>query len=132
MMFLLVDDDERVNLLISKKLEAFGKCVMASNGEEALDLFTQQLESESPFDAVFMDIQMPGMDGHEVVGKMREIEKNKGVEELKTFKLIMVSAHSDTKNVCKSFFHGYADAFVAKSDIKERLIDELRNIKLLD
>ena len=132
MKFLLVDDDQRVTLLIAKKLEPYGECVTAGNGQEALAEFTRQLESGPAFNAIFMDIMMPDIDGHEVVKKMREIEKEKGISELETFKLIMVSGHSDTKNVCKSFFHGYADAYVAKPDINHKLIEELRNIKLID
>jgi len=63
---------------------------------------------------------------------LRSLEKEMGVSDIHTFKLIMISALSDTKNVCKSFFHGYADAYIAKPDIKAKLLDELRNIKLID
>lgn len=132
MHFLLVDDDERVSLLIEKKLKPYGECLVARNGEEALAVFKERLDRDEPFDAVFMDIMMPGMDGHEVVRQMREIEAEKAIDELDVFKLIMVSAHSDTKNVCKSFFHGYADAYVAKADLNEKLVEELKSIKLID
>jgi two-component system chemotaxis response regulator CheY len=129
---LIVDDDERIALLITKILSKHGSCTVASNGDKALQLFKGQHEANAPFDAVFMDIMMPGMDGHEVVKQMRLFEKEQGVRDIHTFKLIMISALSDTKNVCKSFFHGYAEAYVAKPDIKAKLLEELRNIKLID
>jgi two-component system chemotaxis response regulator CheY len=132
MKFLIVDDDERIALLISKILSNHGECTVAPNGDEAIEAFKTQHDAGEPFDAVFMDIMMPGMDGHEVVKKMRSIEKDLGVNDIDTFKLVMISALSDTKNVCKSFFHGYADAYIAKPDIKEKLLQELRNIKLID
>ncbi|MFW5837940.1 MAG: response regulator [Desulfovibrionaceae bacterium] len=132
MKFLIVDDDERIALLISKILSKYGECTVAPNGDEAIKRFKEQHQASEPFDAVFMDIMMPGMDGHEVVRQMRSLEKELGVKEINTFKLVMISALSDTKNVCKSFFHGYADAYVAKPDIKEKLLEELRNIKLID
>lgn len=131
MKILLVDDDERITLLISKKMAPYGTCEVAPSGEEAIELFKTRLDAGEPFDAVFMDIEMPGMNGHEVVKQLRTIEKEHGVDDLRVFKLIMVSGYSDTKNVCKSFFQGYADAYVAKSDIKDKLTEELRNIRLI-
>ncbi len=132
MKFLLVDDDERMTLLISKKVAPYGDCGVASSGEQAIVLFRDGLSSGKPFDAVFMDIEMPGMNGHEVVKQMRAIEKEHGVDDTGAFKLIMVSGYSDTKNVCKSFFQGYADAYVAKAELKDKLVEELKNIKLIN
>lgn len=131
MKFLLVDDDERMTLLISKKVAQYGASQVAASGEQAIALFRAAQDSGEPFDAVFMDIEMPGMNGHEVVKQMRAIEKESGVDPTRVFKLVMVSGYSDTKNVCKSFFQGYADAYVAKADLKDKLVDELRNIRLI-
>lgn len=131
MNFLVVDDDERVAQLLSKKLAPYGACRIATDGERALSLFAEQYDNGEPFQAVFMDIKMPGMDGHEVVRRMREIESERRNDLLESFKLVMISAFSDTKNVCKSFFGGQADAFVAKAEIKNRLVPELKAIKLI-
>lgn len=132
MKFLIVDDDERVARLLTRKLSEFGNCIIAGNGDEAIQRFQREFESGEPFQAVFMDIKMPGKDGHEVVRRLREIEAVDPLSSLEPFKLIMVSAFSDSKNVCKSFFQGQADAFVAKAEIRERLVPELRAIKLID
>ncbi|HBE94586.1 MAG TPA: hypothetical protein DDW80_03950 [Desulfovibrio sp.] len=131
MRFLVVDDDERVALLLSKKLAAYGECVLAGSGEDALARFAECYDAGQPFQAVFMDIKMPGMDGHEVVRRMRELESRRGKNPLESFKLVMISAFSDPKNVCQSFFQGQADAFVAKADIKDSLVRELKAIKLI-
>lgn len=131
MRFLVVDDDERVALLLSKKLAAYGQCVLAGSGEDALARFAEGYNTGQPFQAVFMDIKMPGMDGHEVVRRMREMETQRGASPLDSFKLVMISAFSDPKNVCQSFFKGQADAFVAKAEIKDGLVRELRAIKLI-
>lgn len=131
MRFLVVDDDERVALLLSKKLADYGECVMAGSGEEALARFAEHYATDQPFQAVFMDIKMPGMDGHEVVQRMRDMEAKRGGNPLDNFKLVMISAFSDPKNVCQSFFKGQADAFVAKAELKDSLVRELRAIKLI-
>lgn len=129
--FLIVDDDERFALLVSSKLKKHAKCYIANNGEEALLFFQHHAQEGAPFKAVFMDIEMPDMNGHETVQQMRSVEKEMGIEPLDEFKLIMLTAHSDVKNVSVSFFKDNADAFIPKQDFKSTLIDELRKIRLI-
>ncbi len=129
--FLIVDDDERFALLVAQKLEKYAQCVMANSGDDALLQFEHHLREQAPFSAIFMDIEMPGMDGHEVVKKMRSIEQRNGIIPAATFKLVMLTAHKDIKNVSKSFFKGNADAYVHKQELSEKLIPELEKIKVV-
>ena len=71
---LIVEDDEYGQILVSKMLEKMGvKTLSARNGFEAVKVAT----TENP-DLVLMDCQMPGMDGFEATGKIREHEKRHG------------------------------------------------------
>ena len=64
----LLVDDEQLLTLISLVLGAHGYNVMtAENSEEALN----RMERTKP-DIVLTDIWMPGMDGIELAGKIRE------------------------------------------------------------
>lgn len=66
---LLVDDDVRNLLALTPILENWGLEVMAAgDGQEALET----LETDGEFSIVFMDIMMPGMDGYETIGKIRQ------------------------------------------------------------
>jgi signal transduction histidine kinase/CheY-like chemotaxis protein len=66
---LLVDDDVRNLLALTPLLERWGLDVMAAgDGEEALET----LESAGEFRLVLMDIMMPGIDGLEVIRRMRQ------------------------------------------------------------
>ncbi len=68
MKILVVDDDQHLRELYKEELEEEGyKVLVASSGQEALEIF----EKESP-DIVTLDILMPGMDGIEVLRKMKE------------------------------------------------------------
>lgn len=130
MRFLIVDDDESIILFLRTVLSAYAECLTACDGVEALCAFEAALEEGRPFTAVFMDILMPGMDGNEVVQAMRRREAEGGLD--KSFKLVMISVLTDTKNVSESFFHGRADAYLPKPLRREALLQELTRLGLID
>ena len=69
---LLVEDNSVNQMVATEMLEALGCAVTpAGNGIEALDMIGQR-----SFDLVFMDCQMPEMDGYEATEKIRQREKN--------------------------------------------------------
>jgi CheY-like chemotaxis protein len=54
-------------------LERWGAIVdQAADGPGALQAVDQAHQSGSPFDIVLMDVQMPGMSGHEVTRRLRQ------------------------------------------------------------
>jgi CheY-like chemotaxis protein len=69
---LAVDDDPISRRAMSGALQvSFKKPFSAESGQAALVMASQQ-----KFDLIFMDVQMPGMDGFETCSKLRETETN--------------------------------------------------------
>src|SRR5574341_2557823 len=65
---LVVDDDPDIRKILQDRLEALRYLVVtAENGREALE----KLPQEEP-DLMFLDLQMPGMDGIEVLRKLKD------------------------------------------------------------
>ncbi len=71
----LICEDNRVNQKLAKRiLERHGHQVeVASDGREGLSKF-----SSGQFDLIFMDVQMPNLDGYETTAAIRRLEKQKG------------------------------------------------------
>ena len=64
---LLIDDEVRVLELLKTSLEAYGFAVsVASSGKQAIELAIV-----SPPQAIILDMCMPGMDGYEVLSRLR-------------------------------------------------------------
>jgi CheY-like chemotaxis protein len=82
---LVVDDDLVARRVIVGALQmTFKKPESVENGEAAL-----AVAMEKPFDVIFLDVIMPGMDGFEVCSKIRETTPNR------TTPVVFVTGHSD-------------------------------------
>lgn len=71
-----MDDDETIRNIAGAILHTIGyHTVFALNGEEAISLYEKARESGRPFDAVIMDLTIPGgMGGKEAVRKLLELD----------------------------------------------------------
>ncbi|MFH1977611.1 MAG: response regulator [Pseudomonadota bacterium] len=94
---LIVDDEELIVKLLSMSLRSDGyETLSAYSGQQGLEVF----KSESP-DIVITDIKMPGMDGLELLKKIKEIDPEKEV--------IIVTGHGDIDSTITALQHGASD-----------------------
>jgi CheY-like chemotaxis protein/anti-sigma regulatory factor (Ser/Thr protein kinase) len=72
---LLVDDNEQALTTSAAMMRSLGWQVLeAGSGEQALDLLrARQAAADAPLDALFVDAQMPGMDGWETLRNVRRL-----------------------------------------------------------
>jgi CheY-like chemotaxis protein len=73
---LVMDDDETIRKMLKSMLTLAGYAVeLTQNGKEAIEAYDQAGKANKPFDAVIMDLTIPGgMGGKEAVGKLLEID----------------------------------------------------------
>jgi len=59
---LFMDDDERIRILMTAMMDLLGYAVAcAKDGEEAIALYRQAMESGKTFSAVILDLTIPGV-----------------------------------------------------------------------
>ena len=109
---LVVDDDEAVRNLVQRILEEAGyDVVTASNGQQALEKVSQPGLS-----LILLDIIMPGLDGFEVLERIRQYEN---------IPVIMLSGIREVTTKIDTLTLG-ADDYIAKPFSKAVLLARIQ------
>jgi len=106
---LLVDDEADFTTPMSFWFKSKGYTVsVAPNGEEAIKMI-----KESPPDIVFLDLNMPVMDGVATLKKIREFDK--------IIPIIIISAYVDDRRASEAMQYGVSGMFYKGKDFDEGL-----------
>lgn len=114
MNILVVEDDFISRVLLQEFLKPYGTCHMASNGAEALIAVDGMLDRKTPYELICLDIMMPEMDGHTVLKKIRELERQRKIGGTAAVKIIMTTALDDAKNIMKALVRGGCEGYLTK------------------
>ena len=128
---LFVDDSKTVRKSAEKILSEDYSVFEASNGKEAWDL----VRDDTTFDVIFADIQMPEMNGLQLLQKIRSIDDHRTAR----LPVIMITGHSDSHAAMRAVFEMGATGFISKpfSDIDlisraHSYLDLTRKMELLE
>ena len=113
---LLIDDEPDILRVLGISLRADGyEVIPALNGTEGLEAFSRE---KPPI--VITDIKMPGMDGIQVLEKIKELDPDTEV--------IIITGHGDIDNAIESLKYGASD-FINKPVRDEALSIALKRAK---
>jgi PAS domain S-box-containing protein len=118
---LVMDDEQALREVVSKMLEQLGHEVeCASNGIQALMMYKKAKNSAKPFDAVILDLTVPGsMGGLETIEKLLKIDPE--------VKAIVSSGYSNDPVIASHGDYGFCSA-VSKPYRIEVLREVLQNV----
>ncbi|MCD6570455.1 MAG: sigma-54-dependent Fis family transcriptional regulator [Deltaproteobacteria bacterium] len=112
---LVVDDEEYTRQYFKAILADEGyHAILAKDGKKALDLW-----SKDTFDLIILDIRMPGLNGIEVLKKIRDIDKDTMI--------IMISAYGDIDSVIETMRLGANDFFLKPFSSMEKIKVDIKN-----
>lgn len=111
---LLVEDNELNREIAMEIIGSTGVAIeTAEDGKEAVDMV--QSRPEGYYDLVFMDIQMPVMDGYEATRAIRSLEKNRN----RRVPIIAMTANAFIEDIQKSKDSGMDGHLAKPLDIKQ-------------
>lgn len=118
---ILVVDDDMMNLRIASKiLEKQFSVNCVSSGAEALEFVSGKMPN-----LILLDIHMPGMDGFEVIAKLKSDDKYKDIP------VIFLTADDDREAELRGFKEGALD-FITKPFIAAIMLQRVSRILELD
>ncbi len=121
----LVAEDNPVNqMVIEGMLRKLGiECVLCNNGQLAVETLTQ---STAAFNIIFMDCEMPVMDGFEATSLIREWEQ---VQQVHPHTIIALTAHTEAEHRQRVFDSGM-DLYLSKPITLHQLQTTLAQLTL--
>ncbi len=113
MRILVIEDEPAIVRTLERGLGAHGYTVMsADNGEDGV-----RLAASEPVDVVLLDIALPGLDGHQVLARLRAQRQD--------LPILMLTARDDVQNKVAALAAG-ADDYLTKPFILEELVARIR------
>jgi two-component system sensor histidine kinase/response regulator len=116
---LVVDDNSAVREILQEQLSTLGiRADVVASGKEAIDA-VQQHDVNEPYDVVFMDWNMPGMDGMEA---SRHIKSNETLKHPPRIVLITAFGREEIREEAE---HLGLDGYLVKPVTKSLIVDTL-------
>jgi PAS domain S-box-containing protein len=119
---LVVDDNAAAREILAEPLNSVASCVkMASSGSEAIAAVKAQ-DATEPFDIIFMDWRMPGMDGLQA---SRHIKSDETLKKQPAIVLVTAFGREEVREEAERLG---LDGFLVKPVTKSMLVDTLVNV----
>ncbi len=113
MRILIVEDEMVSRTKLELIMEYFGDCKTQEHGDDALAAFHEAHRDDDPFNLIMLDINLPGMDGIQLLSAIRNAEKELNLEKSCKAKILMTTSYRDKDRVVASIQSG-CDDYIGK------------------
>lgn len=124
---LIVDDEMASRAKLKLIMKNFGECQAVDNGKDAVAMFHKAHQQGKPFGLIMLDIDMPEMDGVEVLSQLIEAEIKLAISKKHKAKILVVTSHTDKDRVVSCIQSG-CDDYIAKPFDRNIIGKKLRKL----
>jgi len=112
---LIVEDSKAISNVMTNILSDLGikEIATAENGLKGIELFKNALLEKAPFNLVFLDVEMPVMNGHTALKIMRTLEKGPGSDQEQKAIIIMATSLDSPDNMIEAI-EGECNDYIVK------------------
>lgn len=126
---LIADDHESIRDHLARLTNKFiGSSDTCMDGNDAIQLFTEAQNNGEPYDLLLLDIEMPGVEGPDIVEHIRDYENENNIADEKRVKIVLVTGFPDEEHIKEWFTTGH-DQYLVKPISKEKLLDTINRIR---
>lgn len=129
MRILIAEDDLVSRKYLFEIMSKYGECDLTVNGLEVVEAFLTAWDLGRPYELICLDIMMPRVDGIKALQAIRDLEREKKVQDTERAKVIMITALNDKETVYNSFETG-CEAYAAKPVDTDKLLEVMRELGL--
>ncbi len=122
---LIVDDNFENRMLLAEILREIAICDFAATGKEAIEAYNMSIQRQEPYSLILLDIELPEVNGLEILHRIRESEKAAGIALGDGVPIIIVTAYE--KRFVEAFNKG-CDDYVLKPIDTDVLLSKIAMI----
>ena len=122
---LIVDDNFENRQLLAEMLREVAVCDFAATGREAIEAYNLSIQKGEPYHLILLDIELPEVNGLEILNKIRESEKAAGIQLGDGIPIIIVTAYE--KRFLEAFNKG-CDDYILKPIDSNVLLNKIAGI----
>ncbi|MCB9771747.1 MAG: response regulator [Candidatus Omnitrophica bacterium] len=111
---LIVDDNFENRMLLAEILREIAICDFAATGKEAIEAYNLSTQRQSAYNLILLDIELPEVNGLEILHRIRQSEKAAGVALGDGVPIIIVTAYE--KRFVEAFNKGCDDYLLKPID----------------
>jgi HD-like signal output (HDOD) protein/FixJ family two-component response regulator len=113
MRILIVDDEMVSRTKLELIMDKFGDCKTVDHGDDALAAFLKAHRDNNPFHLIMLDINLPGMDGIQLLSAIRNAEQVLDIDSSLKAKILMTTSYRDKDRIVASVQSG-CDDYIGK------------------
>lgn len=122
---LVVEDDAISRIALVTKLQIFGFDISeVETGEDAIMAVEAVLKDDKEFELICLDINLPGINGDEVLARVRQLEVEYNIKKENAAKILIVTSVKDIERMMNLFdieCDGYLTKPVTIENVKTHL-----------